>query len=191
LERSLSVLLPVHNHESVLATKVQRILDVLPDLCRQFELVIIDDGSTDATIELADELASKYPQVHAIRHEVPLGRLAALRSGLNRSQGEVILLYDEDAGLSMKEIQQRWKAINQVGTGTKRNASVKGFRQSSPLWSESSGEEGYQMVDRRAMKMILEQADTSAETHLTAGAPSSRPRRPNYMSRLREFALGE
>jgi len=37
-----------------LGGQVQRILEVLPDLTRQFELIIIDDGSTDATLEVAD-----------------------------------------------------------------------------------------------------------------------------------------
>lgn len=190
VERSLTVLLPVHNHQSVLAARVQRILDVLPELTRHFELIIVDDGSTDATIEVADELASQYPQVQAVRHEIPLGRLAALQSGLARSHGDVILLYDEDSGLSMQEVQQRWKAMSGVSRGVKRTEPRHGSPTRPLLWSDSFGEEGYQMLDRRAMKLILDQADSTTDGQPTSTGPS-RPRRPNYMARLRAFAIGE
>lgn len=182
MERSLTVLLPVHNHQSSLGGQVQRILDVLPDLTRQFELIIIDDGSTDATLEVADELANQYPQIRVARHAVPQGRLAALRTGLSRSTGEVILLHDEGSGLSMKEVQKRWHVMGPA-TPVRRPSQPAAGKPAS-LWPETSPEEGYQMVDRQAMRIILDQADAPV------GVPS-RPRRPNYMARLRAFALGE
>jgi hypothetical protein len=94
LERSLSILLPVRDDQSSLATTVHRLLDVLADLPGQFELIVIDDGSTDATIEVADELAVCYPQVSAVRHARPLGHEAAVRSGLGLANGNIVLMHD-------------------------------------------------------------------------------------------------
>ena len=94
MERSLSILLPVRDDQSTLATTVQRLLDVLSDLPGQFELIVIDDGSRDATIEVADELAMRYPQVSAVRHAEPRGQEAAIRSGLERSSGDIVLVRD-------------------------------------------------------------------------------------------------
>ncbi|MEN6498480.1 MAG: glycosyltransferase [Thermoguttaceae bacterium] len=188
MERSLTVLLPVHNHQSVLAGQVQRILDVLPDLTRQFELIIIDDGSTDATIEVADELAKRYPQIRVAHHAVPQGRLASLRTGLQKSTGDVILLHDEGSGLSIKEVQTRWHVMRESALA--RRPSDAASRNASSLWPETPTEESYQMIDRQAMRVILDQADTPTGREYSAGG-ASRPRRPNYMARLREFALGE
>jgi len=94
LERSLSILLPVRDDQSTLAATVERLLDVLTDLPSRFELIVIDDGSNDATIEVADDLATRYPQVSALRHARPLGQDAAIRSGLRLSRGDIVLVHD-------------------------------------------------------------------------------------------------
>jgi cellulose synthase/poly-beta-1,6-N-acetylglucosamine synthase-like glycosyltransferase len=92
LERSLTVLLPVQDAQATLADTVAQVLELAADLTDRFELVIIDDGSTDATSEVADELSRRYPQVRMVRHGKPLGRDAALRAGLAQSQGEVVFI---------------------------------------------------------------------------------------------------
>lgn len=92
MERSLTVLLPVQDAQSTLADTVAEVLEVASDLTDRFELLIIDDGSTDATSEVAEELTRYYPQVRAVRHNRPLGRDAALRTGLAQSHGEVVFV---------------------------------------------------------------------------------------------------
>ena len=92
MERSLTVLLPVQDVQSTLADTVAEVLEAASDLTDRFELLIIDDGSTDATCEVTEELIRHYPQVRAIRHSRPLGHDAALRTGLAQSHGEVVFV---------------------------------------------------------------------------------------------------
>ena len=92
MERSLTVLLPVQDAQSTLADTVAEVLEIASDLTPRFELLIIDDGSTDATCEVAEELSRHYPQVRSVRHSSPLGREAAVRTGLLQSQGEVVFV---------------------------------------------------------------------------------------------------
>jgi glycosyltransferase involved in cell wall biosynthesis len=103
VQRSLSVLLPVKNAQATLTASVHDILDVLADSIDRFELLIIDDGSTDATGEIAHELTSHYPQVRVVYHGRPLGRDEALRTGLKRSQGEVVVVREEGGGFRLLE----------------------------------------------------------------------------------------
>jgi len=97
VHRSVTVLLPVYNAQSTLLGRAMKALETASDLGEQFELVIVDDGSTDYTSEVAFELARDYPQIHAVRHGRRLGREAAIRSGLGRSHGEVVFLASDDA----------------------------------------------------------------------------------------------
>jgi dolichol-phosphate mannosyltransferase len=104
----LSVLLPVKDAQATLAASVHDILDMATDSGEPFELLIIDDGSTDATSEVAHELTYHYPQVRVVRHRTSLGREAAIRSGVKRSQGKTIVLGDEDG--TFRVVQQAHQA---------------------------------------------------------------------------------
>jgi glycosyltransferase involved in cell wall biosynthesis len=141
VQRSLSVLLPVKDAQATLNQSVHEILDVAADFGEPFELLIIDDGSTDATSEVAHELTRHYPQVRVVRHAAPLGQEAAIRTGLTRSQGKTVVLRDDQRGFSI-------------------------LQQASPAAK----------ADRRLLPDKL--------------APS-RPARPNYLRRLKQFVLGE
>jgi glycosyltransferase involved in cell wall biosynthesis len=103
VQRFLSILLPVKDAQATLHRSVQKILEMVSDAGGQFEVVIIDDGSADATCEVAQELACHYPQVHFVRHGTPLGRDAAIETGLKSSRGDVVVVRDDQRGFCMVE----------------------------------------------------------------------------------------
>lgn len=105
---SVSVLLPVFNAQNRLERSVAQILDVLPELAERFELLIIDDGSWDDTIDVAKQLAREYPQVAAIRHPVRLGLIEAVQTGLDLTEGDVVFVGDEQHGLNPEDLRRLW-----------------------------------------------------------------------------------
>jgi cellulose synthase/poly-beta-1,6-N-acetylglucosamine synthase-like glycosyltransferase len=218
VERSLSVLLPVRNVQSILAATVAELLEIVGDLTRDFEVLILDDGSIDATIEVADELGVMYPQVVTQRHAAPLGRTASLQSGLARTSGDTLLLYGTGFGLPLDEICRLWRAIHE-------HEVVLGRLQST---SDRGGPGGIQMVSRRIAKPLLERLESRARLlawlaergiswceiefrgnlwpgtdalAASAGASAKPPhlsspprrsdglKRPNYLTRHNDFAL--
>src|SRR5436190_1993479 len=84
-------------------------LEVLPELTSRFDLLIIDDGSTDATFEVAHELTLRYPQVGLMRHARRQGLAEVIRNGLNRTSGDMILVRDTDGGLDLHELPRLWR----------------------------------------------------------------------------------
>ncbi|MBN2474225.1 MAG: glycosyltransferase [Pirellulales bacterium] len=175
MERSLSVLLPVCNAQSTLAVMVQEVLDVVSELTDHFELVIVDDGSADATSEVAQELTRLYPQVCAISHSQCLGREAAIRTGLAHSSGRIVFLRDETSGLALDAVAKLWKSAPEDDWLTDSETS------SGRRWTRFSAGHA---VRRAGFQVFARQA---AE-HLHR---SSQPVRPNYLARLKNFTLGE
>jgi len=95
--RRLSYFFPAHNEEANLRGLVEEALETLPALAEAFEIVIVDDGSRDATGRIADELAAAQPAVvRAVHHPTNLGYGAALRSGFRAARHDHIAFTDGD-----------------------------------------------------------------------------------------------
>ncbi len=93
---ALSYFFPAHNEEANLRGLVAEALETLPSLAEAFEIVIVDDGSRDATPAIADELAAADPRVRAVHHLRNLGYGAALRSGFAAARHDLIAFTDGD-----------------------------------------------------------------------------------------------
>jgi glycosyltransferase involved in cell wall biosynthesis len=127
VQRSLSVLLPVKDAQATLTASVHEILDVVADSIDRFELLIIDDGSKDATSEVAHELTYHYPQVRVVRHGTSRGREAAIQTGLTRSRGEVVVMRDEGGGFRVVEHRDPSKRTSSRPTRPNYLSRLRGF----------------------------------------------------------------
>lgn len=112
MDLSLSVVLPVHNAETTLTHNVYELLDVLPEIATRFEILIVDDGSTDQTEEIAHELARSYPQVRVVRHARRRGASAAIQTGMTRTMGDVVFVHDEATPIRASELRSLWSMRN-------------------------------------------------------------------------------
>jgi len=101
---SLSVIFPAFNEEANLAASVEGVRAVLDRHFDEFEIIIVDDGSTDGTPALADELAARYAEVRALHHDrnYKLGR--TLRTGLEAATKELVFYTDADLPIDFRDI---------------------------------------------------------------------------------------
>jgi glycosyltransferase involved in cell wall biosynthesis len=93
----LSYFFPAHNEEANVRELVAEALETLPTLAEVFEIIVVDDGSRDATGAIADELAAANPAVvRAVHHPTNLGYGAALLSGFRAAGHELVAFTDGD-----------------------------------------------------------------------------------------------
>ena len=90
----LSVVIPALNEERTLPAVVAAVFEALAD--RELEVVIVDDGSSDATPRVIEKLAAGDPRVRHTRHERPRGKGSAVRTGFALATGEVLVIQDAD-----------------------------------------------------------------------------------------------
>src|SRR2546423_11997437 len=98
----LSVVVPVYNEERTLALVVHKLLRI-PHL---LEIIIVDDGSTDATAEIASSLTASHKQVRFQRLEKKSGKTAGLKGGFKLKRGEGVLGQDADLQYDPHEIAE-------------------------------------------------------------------------------------
>jgi glycosyltransferase involved in cell wall biosynthesis len=101
----LSYFFPAHNEEANVRELVAEALETLPSLAEAFEIIVVDDGSRDATGAIADELAAANPEtVRAVHHPTNLGYGAALLSGFRASRHELVAFTDGDRQFRVADI---------------------------------------------------------------------------------------
>jgi glycosyltransferase involved in cell wall biosynthesis len=93
----LSLIIPVYNEEENLRALFDAICDAVKPLGRSWEVLFIDDGSTDASLSILRQLAEEEPEsVRVIVFRRNFGQTAAIAAGLDNSRGDIIILMDAD-----------------------------------------------------------------------------------------------
>jgi len=93
----VSVVVPAFNEADHLLDRLGRIVAYLEErFGSSYELVVVDDGSEDATAAIVAEAAQARPSIRLVRHERNAGLDAAVRTGIAHSAGSVVVLYDAD-----------------------------------------------------------------------------------------------
>ena len=101
----LSYFFPAHNEEANVAQLVEEALATLPTLAETFEIIVVDDGSRDATPRIADELAALHPGVvRVVHHPTNLGYGAALRSGFACARHDLVAFTDGDRQFKVADV---------------------------------------------------------------------------------------
>jgi glycosyltransferase involved in cell wall biosynthesis len=101
---SISVFLPCYNEQENVARTVEKALDVLGKLNADFEVIIVDDGSTDQTGQIADGIASRHGRVKVVHHKHNLGYGAALQSGFKTATKTLVFYTDGDGQFDINEM---------------------------------------------------------------------------------------
>jgi glycosyltransferase involved in cell wall biosynthesis len=92
----ITVLAPAHNEKDNLELFITKVKKSVKPLTRDYEIIIVDDGSTDGTFDLLKKLKASTPQLKAIKLRRKSGQTAGLMAGVNHSTGDIIVMFDAD-----------------------------------------------------------------------------------------------
>jgi len=104
LPKSLTVVIPAYNEEASLEKIVVDTLGVVRGTAAQFEIIIVDDGSTDGTRRVAEKLVRQYPEVRVVSHERNLGSGAAIKTGVAHAACEYVIYVPADDQFNIREV---------------------------------------------------------------------------------------
>lgn len=103
-DRTLSVVIPVYNSAATLRALLERLLQVLPTVAEQFEVILVNDGSRDSSWQVIVELSRQYPVVQGINLMRNFGQHNALLAGIRAARYAVLITMDDDLQHPPEEI---------------------------------------------------------------------------------------
>jgi dolichyl-phosphate beta-glucosyltransferase len=154
--RSLSIVIPAYNEQDRIGDSLAQIYEYIDDLCIPFELMVVDDGSSDSTCDVVERFASSHPGTLLIRTWPNRGKGNAVRVGMLRARGSHILFSDADLATPIKELDRLFMSLDSetpvaIGSRAARGA-VLAVRQ--PWYRELAGRTLNQLVRRLAVPRI-------------------------------------
>jgi glycosyltransferase involved in cell wall biosynthesis len=108
---SLSVFFPAYNDSGTIASLVIRALQTAGRLTANYEVIVVNDGSTDSTDQILKALAQVYPALRIVTHPVNCGYGGALRSGFAAASKDIIFYTDGDAQYDPGEMELLWQQM--------------------------------------------------------------------------------
>lgn len=170
----LSVVAPVFNEEELVEEFVRRTTAAVADY--DFELVIVNDGSKDATSALLDEIAERDPRVRVVHLSRNFGHQAALTAGLEHAIGDVVAMIDadlQDPPELIPEMVSRWQEGADVVYAVRcEREGETAFKLATASWfyklfrslaqvdlEPNSGD--FRLLDRRALDALLSMTERS------------------------------
>jgi glycosyltransferase involved in cell wall biosynthesis len=105
LPPTISAIMPAHNESGNIVAAVNALVPVVSQLARDWEIVVVDDGSQDDTARLVQDLAREQSRIRLARHERNLGYGAAVKTGISQVQHQLIFITDADLQFDPLELK--------------------------------------------------------------------------------------
>ena len=154
---SLSIVIPAFNEERRLEASLDKLDDFIQKENSDAEIIVVDDGSTDATARLVIRRMLDKPYLRLLQNHINRGKGYSLRRGVEAALGETILLTDADLSVPIKELCKLTRAIDEgadIAIGS-RGIDAGGGRVRAP-WHRQLCSAGFRMLVRSVLGLRFE-----------------------------------
>ena len=130
MKRELAVVTPCYNEEKVIGQFIVRTIHVLRNLKISFELILVNDGSVDSTLEIMKDYSKDIPEITIIDLSRNFGHQAAVTAGVDRAASEGVVIIDadlQDPPEIIPEMIEKWKEGYDVVYGQRRHRQGETF----------------------------------------------------------------
>jgi glycosyltransferase involved in cell wall biosynthesis len=187
----LSIVVPVHNEADNLPILVERLKAVLAGAVSSWELVCVDDGSSDGTLSVLRLLNASDPRISAVSFSRNFGKEVAIAAGLDHARGDAVVIMDADLQHPPETILlflAKWREgflniygqrSDRAGEGRLKRSFAKAFYRLFASFGETELPEGagdFRLLDRKvvdALRALPERARFSKGLYAWVGFPST------------------
>jgi glycosyltransferase involved in cell wall biosynthesis len=115
IKMELSIIIPLYNEEELITQLLDQIEQVaFPPFLDDFEVIIVDDCSTDRSFMRVEEYAKQRTYIRVYRHETNKGKGSAVKTGIKHSTKDTLIIQDADLELSPSDIPDMLRAMHQL-----------------------------------------------------------------------------
>jgi len=113
MEPYISIVIPVYNEEESIEALYKELKSVLDNIKKTYEIIFVDDGSTDKSFEILEKLHNEDKKVKVIKFRRNFGKSSAIDAGFKNARGEIVFTMDADLQDDPKEIPRFLDKINE------------------------------------------------------------------------------
>ena len=165
----ISMVVPVFNEAETLINVCQGVRRELTQIGITWELIFINDGSTDSTPLILEQLAEEDQRVRVIHFKRNLGQTAAMMAGFDHARGEVIIPLDGDGQNDPADIPKMLEVLDQAPSGSGAEISGLETMVTNLVIAESQHEAIEEQFLWPAVRDALEDGDALADDAISAG----------------------
>jgi glycosyltransferase involved in cell wall biosynthesis len=166
----ISVLVPVYNEEKLVDECLKRVLNAPLPVEADLEILVVDDGSTDRSLQVASSMQAQHPEtIHLLRHAQNRGKGAAIRTALEHASGEFCIIQDADLEYSPDEYPRLLTPLySGVADAVFGSRFAQKTRRPDLLWWQSAANKLLTLLCNRLVGLALTDMETCYKAFRTS-----------------------